>query len=231
VKKKSLFLSLLLSMFLCGFSSAGQADWTEKKLGKVIIKAERAAIKKKWSRGIKYGKRMVSGSLALDTKKSIRYIHLLKNINSYYDKAGRLLEVGGQVKKTYFLSSQNLGLDHPTTIKSRNLYYKILILNNQYSDAIPLMLEKILMSRKKPESEYKTLQYLSKLHSLYALIGQYEKEEDILLIILELNRKLVGTKDESNSEIIMNLANNYCRQKKFGKFDQLVTAHNLKLVC
>ncbi len=231
MKRNSLFLSLLLSMFLWSFSSADQEVWTEKKLGQVIMKAERAAMRKKWSRAIQYGEQMLSGSRALDKKDLPRYIILLKNVNSYYDKAGRLQEVPAQVKRAYLLSSEKLGLDHPATMKSRTLYYKILIADKKYLDAIPLISEKIALSEKNAKMEYQTLQYLTTLHSLYALTRQYEKEEKTLLKLLDLNTILVGIEDESNSRIILDLANNYCRQKKYEAFNRLINTHHLKLVC
>jgi tetratricopeptide (TPR) repeat protein len=231
VKKSALVLSSLLALSLWTSSSANQTDWTEKKIGKVILSASKAAQHKRWGRAIKYGEQAVSASQSLDKENSPRYINLLKNLNNYYDKSGRLKSIPDQIKKTYLLSSENLGPEHPTTMTSRTLYYKLLIALKQYDGAIPLVLENIVIHKKYPDKSHKILLFLSQLYSLYAVTGQFEKEEETLISLLELNTQLFGSEDESNVRFIRDLANNYCRQKKFDKFNQLMKTHNLKYVC
>lgn len=191
------------------------------------MKAERAALQKRWSRAIKYGEQLLSASSALDQKTYPRYINFLKTLNSYYDKAGRLKEIPLRLEQAYRLSSQSLGPDHPTTTKSRALYYKLLISQNQYTRAIPLMEENIDISK----TDYAILGHLLRLYSLYALTGQYEKEQETLINLLKLNTRLYGEADDGNIGFISDLANNYCRQKKFRAFNQLMKVHKLKFVC
>ena len=231
MKTRSLILVIFISLLIWVPSSVGQENWTEKKLGQVILKTEKAAAQKRWPRAIKYGEHMITGSLALGKTSDPRHINLLRNVNNYYDKAGRLNEVGPRVKLTYKLAIENLGLDHPTARKSRTLYYKLLIANKRYYDAIPLMQQTIAISKKNPKSIYKTHQYLTRLYSLYSLTDQYEMEAEILGELLDLNIKLFGKRDENNVKIIMDLARSYCRQGKIQKFDQLLKTYHLKYVC
>ena len=208
-----------------------QAVWTEKELGKVIVRAEKAATKKRWQRAIKYGTRAVEGSLALDHKEAPRYINLLKNLNVYYDKTGKLADIPEQVESTYNQSFKVLGNDHPTTLKSRTLLFKLLLIQKRFSAAIPLVLEDIAINEKDPKGQYKILVYLSQLYSLYALTGQFEREGETLERLLALNIRLFGDKDASHLPIIKDLSNNYCRRKQQEKFTQLVEKYDLKFQC
>ncbi len=235
MKRRFYYLPFLLLVFL-GHTVVSQvfADetvWTEKKLGRVILKAERAAKRKIWSRAIRYGEQMLTGSEALDQKHDQRYINLLKNLNKYYDNSHRLAEVPERIKSAYLLSKQHLGLSHTTSLISRNLYYKLLIAEKKYHDAIPLVLENISVSEKSSTENFRILHYLEQLSTLYRLTRQYAKEEGILLRFLEMNKWLVGKDAEDNIKIILSLAQNYCRQNKFDQFKQLIISNNLKYYC
>lgn len=235
MKRRLFYLPFVLLVFLnhTAFPSETKYEtgWTEKKLGKAIIKADKAAQKKNWAQAIQYGQQMLKGSDALDQHIDARYINLLKNLNRYYDKSNRLAEVSDHVIEAYTLSRTHLGLTHETTMISRTLYYKLLISNKHYQKAIPVVLENLSISSKDHYENYRRLHYLKQLYSLYGLTGQLEKEEKTLLQYMELNRRIFDYSDEGNSKIILNLANNYCRQKKFEQFNKLTKAHNLKYIC
>ncbi len=235
MKRRLLYLPLAIVIFLghsvLGQMSAFETDWTEKKLGRVIIKAHKATQQKKWPLAIKYGERALEGSHALDQHKQARYINQLKNLNTYYNNAGRLNEVAERVKLAFYLSRENLGAIHETTMISRTLYYKLLIANKDYKNAIPLVMENIKISKKNNKADYKQLYYLKQLFSLYGLTGQLEKQEKFLLQYLKLNQYLYGEDDEDNAKTRNILAKNYCRQNKVGKFEKLITAHKLKYFC
>lgn len=235
MRKRRRYLPLLLLVFLghllSGPLCAASTDWTERKLGKVIIKADKAARKKQWSRAIKYGERMLQGTRALDQQSDARYINLLKNLNRYYDRAQRLNDVANRVKEAYILSRQHLGSTHETTMMSRTLYYKFLMSNRDYKGAINLVLENISILGKSEEDDYRLLHYLKQLYSLYGITNQLEPEETTLLRYLEKSRELFGENGEDNAKVIWILAQNYCRQKKILDFNRLKEIHNLKYVC
>lgn len=113
----------------------------------------------------------------------------------------------------------------------RTLYYKLLISNKSYSAAIPLVLENISILKEGRNDNYKHLQYLKQLYSLYGLSGQLQKEETTLKEFLSLSKTFYNRSDEDNINVIINLANNYCRQGKLDEFQRLADQYNLKYFC
>lgn len=233
--RKLLFIALPLLVFaffnLMAPAQADQADWTEKKLGQVILKADRAARRQNWARAIKYGEQMLLGVQVLNQKSDARYIHLLKNLNRYYDKAGRLTEIGPRVAAAYRLSKAHLGLTHDTTMMSRHLYYKLLLAERKYRDAIPLVQENIDIARRSQKDPFRQLHFLEQLATLYGLTKQLEKEEKALLHFLEASRKILDATDKEHMDIILMLAQNYCRRQETEKFKKLAVQHHLKYFC
>ena len=235
MKQNVFFFSSLLIMFFLHCVSdpvfADQLAWTEKKLGRVILKADKAARQKKWSQAIKYGEQVLLGVQALNKHSDARYINQLKNLNKYYDFAKKLLEVEPRVKEAYILSRENLGPAHKTTIVSRTLLYKILISSKKYEDVIPLVLEDISILGQSEAENYRHLHYLKQLYSLYGMTGQLKKEEKILLEFLEFDKRVFDSSVQDNILIILNLASNYCRQRKSEEFHELMKTYSLKYKC
>lgn len=224
-------LLIVISLFFSVSNGAHSTEWTEKKLGKIIIKAEKAAQKKKWALAIKHGEVVLAGSKIIDRPSDPRYIAQLKNLNRYYDKRNRLSEVGPRVKEAYQLSKTHLGLSHQNTRTSRHLYYKYLLITKNYIDAIPLVAENISLTGTKRKDKFQHLHYLKQLSTLYGLTKQISKEEKTLTELLEMNKKLLGQKDKDTISIIKALAENYCRQDKIEEFEQLIQSHDLKYYC
>lgn len=230
LKKIVIFLFLMFT-FLNTYTIANEDIWTEKKLGKVILKADKAARQKKWNQAIKYGEQMLKGVQILDHHSDVRYIILLKNLNKYYDKAGRLREVSARIKNGYTLSKLNLGPTHDTSLTSRNLYYKLLISYKNYQDAIPLIYENISVLNTSKEDSFRKLHYLEQLVHLYGLTREFEKEENTLHKFIELNETLFGKSNEDYNNALLMLAKNYCQQQKMAKFAKLIFNNDLKYYC
>lgn len=231
-----LYLPFLLLVFFShsvvfGQASSDQTDWTEKKLGKIIMRADRAARKRQWSRAIRHGEHMLQGLKVLNQPSDARYIKLLKNINKYYDQANQLHKVAPRVKRAYDLSREHLGIADDATVVSRRLYYKLLTSHKDYKGAIPLVLESTSILGESEEDLYKLHRYLQQLYSLYGITGQLKKEEKTLLKLLKLNKRLFGDDLNDNLNIILNLAKNYCLQRKAPQFNQLMASYNLKYEC
>ncbi|PCI34244.1 MAG: hypothetical protein COB54_00145 [Alphaproteobacteria bacterium] len=231
MKRICLFIPFLLLVFLINPVAADETGWTEKKLGKVILKAGKAARHKKWSRAIKYGEQVLLGCKILGQHSNIRYINQLSHLNQYYDKANRLKEVPSRVKEAYNLSGKHLGPAHDTTIVSRQLYYKLLLTGREYHQASLLVLESISILGESEEDKFQLHGYLKSLYSLYGLTGQLEQEENTLLHFIQLHKQLVGNDDNDITGVIVILAKNYCRQKKLDKFNHLINFHGLKYSC
>ena len=221
---------LLLTLFILPVA-ASDRGWTEKKLGKTVIKADKAARQEDWSQAIQHGEQAVKGSRALNNQSFARYINQLKNLNRYYDKAGRLHDAFPQVKKAYILSVEHFGPRHETTVVSRTLYYKLLISRKDYLEAIPLVQENISLLGKSRNDHYAHIQFLKQLYSLYKMTGQPEKEEKALLQYLDLDKRIFDSSEKDNLKIIMDLAENYCRQNKIADFTKLMKSYGLKYQC
>lgn len=235
MRRRWLHLPVLL-LILLGYTAtvpacAGETNWTERKLGKVILRADKAARQKKWGRAIKYGERMLKGSDILDRHSDARYINLLKNLNIYYDKADRLEKVTSRVKEAYILSEKHLGPSHATTKASRLLYYKTLVTHKEYLTAIGLVRESISVLGKTKDDDFRLLHYRHQLYSLYGRTNQFEKEEETLLQLLKLNKRLLGDDIQDNIKIILSLARTYCLQNKAPEFDELMEMYHLEYEC
>jgi len=81
------------------------------------------------------------------------------------------------------------------------------------------------------DAQHRFHHYLKQLYSLYGITGQLEEEEKTLMELLKLNKTLLGNDLDDNFEIILNLAKNYCLQKKAPEFNQLMMTYNLKYEC
>lgn len=235
MKRRVIYLLFLivfsLDLLALDQASAGQTRWTEEKIGKVAVKADKAATRKKWSRAIKYGEQMLKGSASLYGPEAAYTVTRLKILNRYYDHAGRLSEIPDRVKRAYRLSKKHFKLTHDTVQISRLLYYKLLTAQKKYAEAIPLILENISVLTDSEEDAFRRLHYLGQLHGLYGLTVQLAEREKVLLELLTLNKRLVGTQLDDNIEIIMNLAETYCLQKKFPEFSNLIQSYDLKYEC
>ncbi len=233
--RRFLLLPLLVFIFLShlafGQEQTEQPKWTEKKLGTVIILAEKAAKKHKWLQAIRYGEEIFSAVQALNHYTDARYIQQLKNLNVYYDNAGRLKEVAPRIMRAYDLSKTHLGKAHETTSVSRKLLFKVFISNKKYMEAIPLVQESLsLLGDNKPD-DFKKLSYLKQLHSLYGITDQLQQQEHTLLRLLKINNRFVGNNAKDNLEIIKDLARNYCLQRKAPEFNLLMAIYDLNYDC
>lgn len=235
MKRKRHHITFLFLVFLCsmisGSISAEQTDWTEEKLGKVALKADKASMRKNWPQAIKNGERMLEGATALYPENDLGYISRLKTLNRYYDKAGRLQEVSVRIIKAYRLSKKNMGPKHHSSRISRLLYYKLMVAEKNYNGAIPLVQEYISLLGVNESENFKKLHYFTQLYSLYGLTGRLAKQEDILLKFITLSNQLLGPDDKNTAKAHKLLAINYCRQGKHNKFIALQIKHNLHYTC
>lgn len=167
---------------------------------------------------------MLVRSLALYPKKDIEYIRRLKTLNRYYDKAVKLDQIPERVKEAYLLSKEQLAPLHDSSKTSRLLYYKLLIAQKSYREAINIVQENIALVGPSEDEQFRLYHYLKQLYSLYGLTGQLPQEEQTLLTFLALDKRLVGSPAEEQIQIIILLAQNYCLQKSLASLESLVTA-------
>ena len=235
MKRRLPYLPFLLLLFFSQTIATGTiaepTGWTEEKIGKIAVKADKAATRNKWSRAIKYGERFLAAAEELYGKDHPRYVTRLKTLNRYYDKSGKLDKVAERVRLAYSLSKKLFKRDHDTVKVSHLLYYKLVVAQKDYSAAIPLVLKNIEMLSEAEDDLFKKLHYLGQLHGLYGITNQLERQETILVERLALSQKLMGPQLEDNLKIIMNLGKTYCLQGKKLAFNKLMQTHKLKFEC
>lgn len=233
-KKLYPFICLILGFFTVDRTvqaTTADTNWTEEKIGRIAVKADQAASRKRWETAIRHGEKMLTASASLYPENDINYLNRLKTLNRYYDKADRLTDVPERVERAYALSHSELGVSHHITRLSRLLFYKLLIAQERYTRAIPLVQENIRLLGESDDEKFLKLKYLEQLFSLYGLSGQYGLEEKTLLDLLALNTELMGNARKDNLNIILNLANNYCKQNKVEKYTNLMQEYNLTYTC
>lgn len=243
MKIRPLYLSCLLLLSIVttqiNWAQADQGNWTEEKVGKLSVKADRAAMRKKWRLAIKYGEEMLKGSAALYDVNDPTYITRLKNLNRYYDKAGRLTEVAGRVKLAYELAKAHLEPSHSVATTSRVLYYKLLLTQKKYQEAIPVVYLNMSTLTKSKDDQFRKLHYFRQLYALYGLTGQFEKEEEYILNYIHLHEELIGElktdgdleEDKDDELILKRLVQNYCRRELTDKIKALTQKYDLKYIC
>lgn len=240
MRKRPLYLSCLILLCIVtaqtNWAQADQGNWTEEKVGRLAVKADRAAIRKNWRLAIKYGEEMFKGSTALYEVSDSTYITRLKNLNQYYDKAGRLTEVAGRVKLAYELAKAHLEPGHSVATTCRVLYYKLLIAQKKYKEAIPVIDLNISTLTRSKDDQFRKLHYLKQLYALYGLTGQFEKEEEFLLSYIHLHEDLIGELkaddgDKDDELILKRLVQNYCRREMTDKIRTLTQKYDLKYIC
>ena len=243
MKRRSRYISCLILLCFALLHIAGvqaeQINWTEEKLGKLSVKADRAAMRKKWRLAIKYGEKMLEGSAALYEINDPNYIYRLKNLNRYYDKAGRLTEVAGRVKLAYELANKHLPPNHSAATTCRVLYYKLLIAQKNFHEAIPVIHLNMSTVTKSKDDQFRKLYYFRQLYALYGLTAQFKKEEQALLDYIHLHEGIIGKLqtdghlegDEDDELILRRLVQNYCRRNMPDKIKELAQKYNLTYIC
>lgn len=219
---------LLGAITLPSGALSAKTVWTEKEFGKLGNIAEKLARRDRWEEAIEVGEEMVQASLFLDNTKAERYVGSLTELLSYYNKAEKLSLVADLVKETYELSKIHRGIDHYSTQRNRTFFYKVLIAEQNYHAAIPLVLENVQLYSQNSQETFRLYHYYKQLYSLYGLTGQYEQEERAINKVIEMRFDLVGDNDP---EQIYSLAQNLCRQDKFEAFKELALEHSLKYSC
>ena len=227
---KSLVFALCFISFTQAEARAEEASWSIQKVENLLVKAERAAQKNKLKWAILYSRKAVKGAVELWSTDEVRYILLLNRYHGYLSRANKLAIASVNVEAAYTVAKEKLGVAHTATADARQLYYKLLIADGLYAQAIPLTLESIRLTKIENQDTEETLHYLKQLFSLYGLTGQGASEETVLAQMLELAEKL-KIEETMRATILLSLAKNYCVQRKIDKFESLVEHYQLKYFC
>jgi len=228
------YIFITIFTAIIGLSVAAQAQgktWSERKLSKTIVSIDKDLQRKRWEKVIKRSQEALGHCVLIHNQQHTRCITLLRNINSSYEKMRRFNPKPEQIKQAYVFAKNKLGEQHFSTAMSRNLYYKYLLFTEEYLLAIPLAHEIVTYEEKTNSDPIALLERQRQLYALYGLTEQFEYEERILAGLLSLTADLLGEGEEDYIEVALALAENYCVQKKYHEFFELVAAEKLDIKC
>ena len=224
-----LFALLISVMSLPAHSEAKQ--WSERKFDRTILSIDKDITRKRWSSVIKRSQKALPQCIALYSEQSPTCILVLKNINQSYEKIRTFNPQSGQIKTAYRLSSEILGETHTTTISARDYYYKYLIFNEKYAAAIPLLMEIISFEKSHDNDEYQLMERYKQLYALEGLTENWPAEEAALLMVIRLAQEVLGKDSEDFTAGVEALAYNYCVQKKYYEYFQLIKEQQIEISC
>lgn len=205
--------------------------WSEQKFGKTFTSINRDLDRKRWIRVIDRSQAALPHCIALHTERDQRCIILLRNINLSYVRTRRLNPDSEQIRQAYVLAKDVLGVTHMTTNTSREIYYHYFLVKEDYASAIPLAIEILEVEEAGRKDRFEILARVEQLYALYGLTEQWVKEETTLRRLLIMTEELIGKDSEDYRAVATALSENYCIQKKWEKFFELVEENNLVIDC
>jgi len=124
-----------------------------------------------------------------------------------------------------------LGTSHPTTNSARDYYYKYLIFKESYIAAIPLLLEIIELEKSRDNDEYQLMERYNQLYALEGLTENWPAEEAALIIVVRLAEQVLGKQSDEFKAAVKALAYNYCTQKKYYEYFELIKQQQQEVSC
>lgn len=234
MKRQRNFPLILIPLILLVMGLPAQShakSWSEARFDRAILKIHRDMDRKRWDAVIVRGQKTVAKCNSLHSEQSVVCITLLRNINQSYEKTRRFNPNPDQIEKAYRFASQALGKTHFTTRTARDYYYKYLIFTENYAAAIPLVLEIIELEELGANDDFQLTQRYNQLYALQGLVENWPAEEAALTVVLSLAKEVMGEDSEDVHAAAEALAYNYCIQKKYHQFFELINKHSLQVSC
>ena len=229
---KFILLAVLFSVLALGFSTPSEARvWSEKKFEKTILSIDKDLNKKRWKSVIKHSQKALPQCIALYSEQALTCIFILRNINLSYKNMHLFNPDNSQIENVYRLSSEVLGKAHSTTNSARDYYYKYLIFNESYAPAIPLLKEFIEIEKSTRNDAYQLMERYKQLYALEGLTENWPAEEAALTMVIKLARDVLGEDSEDFIAAVEALAYNYCTQKKYYEYFELIKAEQQEVSC
>ena len=229
--KPALYMSVLL---LCALSFPAQSKekvWSERKFDKTILSIEKDIRRKRWNRVIDRSQDALYQCLSIHSESSPSCILILKNINQSYEKIYTFNPDDQQIVRAYRLASETLGYAHPTTRSARDYFYKYLIFNEKYIEAIPLLMEIIDLEKSGTNDAFQLMERYNQLYALEGLTENWPAEEAALIRVVQLAQQVLGEDSEEFSAAVEALAYNYCAQKKYYEYFELIKQQQQEIAC
>ena len=229
---KFVLLTTLLSLLAMGLSSPSEAKvWSERKFEKTILKIDKDLNRKRWKTVIKRSQKALPQCVALYSERALTCIFILRNINQSYEKMHVFNPDNSQIENAYRLSTEVLGKTHFTTNSARDYYYKYLIFTESYAPAIPLLKEFIEIEKNTKNDAYQLMERYKQLYALEGLTENWPEEEAALTLVMKLARDVLGEESEDFKAAVEALAYNYCTQKKYYEYFELIKAEQQEVSC
>lgn len=224
-----LFVFAILSL---GLSTQSEAKvWSEKKFDKTILSIDKDITRKRWKTATKRSQKALPQCIALYSQRALTCIFILRNINLSYEKMHIFNPDSSQIKSAYTLSTEVLGKTHITTNNAREYYYKYLIFTESYAQAIPILMEIIALEKSSTNDAYQLMERYKQLYALEGLIENWPEEEAALTMVLRLAKQVLGEDSDDFKAAVEALAYNYCTQKKYYEYFQLIKEQQQEVSC
>lgn len=229
---KLILSTALLSLIFLGLSTESQAKaWSERKFEKTILSIDKDLNRKRWKRVIERSQKALPQCVELYSERALTCIFILRNINQSYEKMYMFNPDNSQIEKAYRLSTKVLGKTHFTTNSARDYYYKYLLFTESYAQAIPLAKEFIDIEQNGNNDAYKLMERYKQLYALEGLTENWPEEEAALSMVLILARDVLGEDSEDFKAAVEALAYNYCTQKKYYEYFELIKEQQREVSC
>ena len=234
---KSVSTITFLILLTLGFTAQGYAAegdtkrWSERKFDKTVLKIDKDIRRKRWEKAIERSQEALPQCHALYSEQATSCILILKNINQSYEKIHAFNPDKTQIESAYRLSSRVLGPTHSTTNSARDYYYKFLIFNERYADAIPLLMEIIELEKSRSNDAYQLMERYKQLYALEGLTENWPAEEAALNKVMSLAQQVLGRDSEDFRAAVEALAYNYCIQKKYYEYFELIREQQQEIAC
>jgi hypothetical protein len=229
---KIILSAALLSLILLGLSTESEAKvWSERKFEKTILSIDKDLNRKRWKTVVKRSQKALPQCIELYSEQSLSCIFILRNINQSYEKMHLFNPDSSQIAQAYRLSSEILGKTHFTTNSTRDYYYKYLIFNELYAEAKPLLKEFIEIEKSSTNDAYQLMERYKQLYALEGLTENWPAEEAALTMVLKLARDVLGEDSDDFKAAVEALAYNYCTQKKYYEYFELIKEEQQEVSC
>ena len=223
----------IFCLFVIGFSpirALTQAD-SIAKFESLILDSENAFKSGKWTQSIALGESALKACHLRLSVNNSRCIYIMKNNSLAYEQAGELIEHADEIERAYRVALLQLGPFHHFTIKTRKVFYQLAVKQKRYSETIPIVIALIHYERTNAKDEHEILNKFIELHALYKITDQVQYEVPTLESIATLTKKVLGADTIDYKQATIALAESYCRQKDYTKFDILIGRYSLDISC
>lgn len=223
----------IICLFVIGFNpiSALTQDDSTSQFESLILDSEKAFKSGKWTQSIALGESALKACHLRLSVNNPRCIYIMKNNSLAYEQAGELIEHADKIERAYRVALLQLGPFHHFTIKTREVFYHLAVKQKRYSETIPIVIAIIHHERTNTNDELEILNKFIELYALYKKTNQVQYEVPTLESIATLTKKTMGADTDNYQQAVIALAECYCKQKNYKKFDILASRYSLDIKC